>query len=192
MASADKIDSQALNLGNAWDRDRMEYFAGVVILIILLIWRVKRSARNLQKMCWIFFQHYIHLGDEKAKRGFQHIYVVFADEMKNEFREMVDLQMIGFQSLLEARPNDEISSDQKIQHFALKVRLRDCQDFVQKNLSTTLSEVRETYRQTADVYPDLAKAIKRSDLAFAKHNLPADFHTTDYHKFLDELKRPTT
>lgn len=192
MASADKIDCKAFSLGDAWDRDRMEYFAGVVILIILLIWRVKRNARNLQKMCWIFFQHYIHLGDEKAKRGFQHIYVVFADEMKNEFRAMVDWQMLGFQSLLEATPNDEISSDQKIQDFAFKVRLRDCQDFVQKNLSIPLSELGKNYQQTNVVYPDLAKAIKRSDLSFAKHNLPADFHTTDYHKCLDGLKRPTT
>ena len=106
-ASADKIGSQALNLGDAWERGGMEYFAGVVILIILLIWRVKRNASNLQKMCWIFFQQYVHLGDEKAKCGFQHIYIVFADEMKREFRGMMDFQMVAFDQLMEETPKEE-------------------------------------------------------------------------------------
>lgn len=170
----------------------MEYIIGILVLVGIFIWRVKRNAQNLQKMCWIFFQHYIHLGDEQAKHGFQHIYVVFADEMKNEFRAIVDFHMFGFETLMKETPKDEISLDQKMQDFAFKVRLRDCQDFAENNLSAPISQVRRSYQKTYDAYPDLAKAIKRSDLSFAKRHVPADFEIADYHGFLHAVKRPST
>lgn len=161
-----------------------------VVVLALLIKRMDRQGKALQKMCWVFFHQYILLNDDRAKNGFRLVYCILSNHLKIQFREMMGRKYIAFSMLkdgtiddpeLSGLPADEVVEMMHLMEDVLP-RISDCQAYALERSDVPPSHLRAIKQLFSQEDEELVQAVNKANLSFAL-NLHPKLDVTDYHVF---------
>jgi hypothetical protein len=159
----------------------MLIFIGMTVaaLICGLIYSNK-SAKNLQRMCFDFYNAYIAFGDDEAFAGFYVVYITLSSPHRALMNQAIRVRGELF-SLSATADNDQalqpmIERKEEINSFMIKLDL-------QPSSTKEVIRVRLKYK---DKYPQLLKSVGRSDAYFSKMMLKG-LKSPDYFYFLSSI-----
>ena len=141
----------------------MLIFIGLTMaaLICGLIYSNK-SSKNLQRMCFDFYNAYVAFGEDEAFAGFYVVYITLSSPHRVLMNQAIRVRGELFSLSLTADNDQElkpiIERKEEINSFMIKLDL-------QPRITKEVISVRLKYK---DKYPQLLKSIGRSDAYYGK------------------------